>query len=231
MSKIFRIHEPGPRSFSVYERVHLDEIAVGAQEAEGIDPEALRERVLAEARMEAQQKVQEAYAEGLRRGAEAGKSQFLAQVSQAAEALHASSEAIRAARDNYLGTLEPQMLELVGEVARRILHRESRTDPDLIARTVRAALEHLVERETVVIHVNPEDADALKEQKIALLEEFDGVRQISVMPDAEIPRGGCVVETEHVHADARIDAQLERILDALLEGSEHTPVEESRDNT
>jgi len=231
MSKVFRVYESKPRSLFPYERIQLEEISVDAMEAEGYDPAVIRERVLAEARHEAERKVQEAYAEGVRRGMEAGRAQFLQSVGQSAAALEASARAIRTARAEFLDAMGPQMIELAGAIARRILQREVETDPDFARRTVHRAIEHLMDRNNVVVHVNPGDAEALRAQKIALLEEFDGVRQITVMPDPEIGPGGCVVETELVHVDARIDAQLERILDALREGPEPPSSEESVDKT
>jgi len=229
MSKVFRACESKPRSLFPYERIQLEEISVNAMEAEGYDPAAIRERVLADARREAERKVQEAYAEGVRRGMEAGRAQFLQSVGQSAAALETSAKVIRTARAEFLDAMGPQMIELAGAIARRILQREAEMDLELVGRTVRRALEHLTDRDNVVVHVNPSDAEALRAQKVALLDEFDGVRQITVMSDPAIGPGGCVVETERVHVDARIDAQLELILDALREGPELRSLEKSGD--
>jgi len=229
MSRVYRVSDSGPRSLLPFERLQLEEIAVSVMEAEGIDPVAIRDTIMAEARHEAECKVQEAYAEGMRRGIEAGKARFAESVAESAAALQAASEAMRAAHDAFLDSLTPQLIELAGAIARRILQRESKMDPDLALRTARRALEQLVEREAVVLHVNPKDADALRAQKIALLDEFDGVRQITVMSDPEIAPGGCLVETEKVHVDARIDAQLDRILDDLHKIPEPPAASESLD--
>ncbi len=67
------------------------------------------------------------------------------------------------------------------------------------------------------IHLNPADYEALQEQGITLLDEFDGVGHIEITPDESVPAGGCSVETNTVHVDARIDSQLAKILEALTE--------------
>jgi flagellar biosynthesis/type III secretory pathway protein FliH len=231
MSKVYRVCGSSPRSLSVYERTHLEEIAVDVTEVDGYDETSLRERVMIQVRREAEQKVKEAYAEGLRRGIEAGKLQFAQSVAESAIALKAAAATIGAAREEFLNSIEPQIIEVAGAIARRILQRESEEDPGLIGRTVRRALEHLIDRENVVIHLNPKDAEALRAQKIALLDEFEGVRNIVVQSDPEIGPGGCIVETERVHVDARIDAQLEQIIEALRDGLNHVNREDTRDES
>ena len=110
---------------------------------------------------------------------------------------------------------EPQLVELVGAIAARILQREARTDRDLVGATVRRVLDRLFERERLVVRVNPLDLDALRDQKVTLLEEFDGVRQLDVIADESVGPGGCVVESKTLFVDAQLDAQLGRILDEL----------------
>ena len=231
MSRVYRTYESAPRSLFPYERTYLEEIIVDVTEVNGYDETSLRERMMIQVRREAEQKVKEAYAEGLRRGIEAGKSQFAQSVAESAAALKAAAEAIRAAREEFLNSLEPQVVEVAGAIARRVLQRESEEDPELIGRTVRRALEHLIDRENVVIHLNPKDAEALRAQKIALLDEFEGLRNITVQPDPAIGPGGCIVETERVHVDARIDAQLEQIIVALRERMNHVTGEDTRDES
>jgi flagellar biosynthesis/type III secretory pathway protein FliH len=224
MSKVFKASEPSPRSLATYERVSLEELLATAsmdeEPEDAIDLEALRERVLMEAREEAESKVREAYAEGFRRGEEAGRAKFLAEVADAAELLRVAGAAVREAREEFLSSLEPQVIALTGAIAKNVLHRECATDSELLRRTVRRALERIVDRDKVIIHVNPNDADVLRAEKVDLLEQFDGVRQITILPDPEIVSGGCIVETERIHVDARVDAQLERILNVLLEEPE-----------
>jgi flagellar assembly protein FliH len=231
MSKVYRAYESSPRSLLPYERIPLQEIDIDSAEIDGYDEAGIRERVILQARHEAEKKVKEAYTEGIRRGIEAGKTQFAQSVAESAAALKAAAEAIRFAREEFLNSLEPQVIELAGAIARRVLGRESEEDSELIGRTVRRALEHLVDQEGVVIHLNPRDAEALRAQKIALLNEFEGLRQITVQSDPAIGPGGCVVETERVHVDARIDAQLEQIIEALQERQIHAHQEDARDET
>jgi flagellar assembly protein FliH len=129
---------------------------------------------------------------------------------------------MRAARDAFLESLEPQVVELVTLIAERILRRECATDRDLILRTVRRALEVISDRQRLTVRLNPDDAAALRAHEIRLLEEFPGLQPLLIEPDAAITPGGCTVESATAHVDARLETLLAGVIDALLDRS-HEP--------
>ncbi len=203
-----------PRSLTVFERDALEDTSPAEEpEEEVITPEM----ILAEARAEAEQKVREAYAEGLRRGREAGEKAFAEAVAESAEALRVAAGAMRTARDRFIDTLEPEVVELAFAIAQSIVQRECLFDRDLVRRTARRALETLADRESMVVRVNPTDLEAMRNEKIRILDEFEDVQQITVVADSAVAPGGCVAESSLMEADARIQSQLEAVLQLLRE--------------
>lgn len=174
-------------------------------------------RVLAEARSEAQRKIEEAYQVGYQRGAEAGREEFLASVAAAATALGQAGEAMQEAREAFIASLEPQVVDLACAIAQRIIRRELRLDPHLVAGIVRGAIENLADRERMRVHLNPADIEALQAQGMSLLEELRDVAHFEVVADESVEPGGCSVNTESIHADATLDTQLRKLMDALLD--------------
>lgn len=228
MGKVFKSPHINARMLASYEREVLEEVLPHDPEADGNAP-VTPEMILAKARAQAAQKVEEAYAEGLQRGTEASTERFAQAVAGSAEALGAAAQALQEAREAFLASLEPQVIELVGLIAGAVIEREARTDPELLRVTVRRALETLLDRERVVVHLHPADLEAMRAQKVTLLEEFDGVQRLDLEADESVPPGGCVIESELMHVDARLETQLERILDALREvpgAATDTPPEE-----
>jgi len=206
--------------FSSFERNELEEVVSGetADDEELAEPEPDPAEILAEARLEAERKVQEAYAEGLHRGQQAGEEKFRASVGEAAESLGSVGEALSQGRAQFLEEMERAVVALAQAVSKRVLQRETRhADFELLRNTVRSAVNELLDRERVTVRLNPEDLQALKDQNVSLLDEFDGVPELDVSPDASVGRGGCVLETDSLHVDARLDTQLNKIFDALLE--------------
>lgn len=202
-----------PRTLARYERDVLEEIIVGLVLPEQ-EPET-PETILAAARREAEQKVREAYAEGMRKGFEAGKAQFDESVAQAGDALQAAADAIHHARQAFIDSLTPQVLELATAIAARVLQREAVVDRELALRTVERALEHLTNHEHVTVRLNPADLEAVKSRRVELLDKVDGIAKLTVTADQSISPGGCVASSNLMEADARIESQLDAILNAL----------------
>jgi flagellar assembly protein FliH len=195
------------------------QVAQGSQEEEGaeeeIDLEALRLAVLEEARVEAEKKVQEAYAEGLRRGMEAGRAEFLESIAECESALHAAAGAMVRARKDFLDTLEPQVFEMALLLGERVLQREVRCDPEMVQHIAQKALTVLADRQHVVIRVHPSDLTAIREHEIALLDQFGGMDSLAVEEDASVGAGGCEVFSETMQVDARLETLLQHVLDEL----------------
>jgi flagellar assembly protein FliH len=81
-------------------------------------------------------------------------------------------------------------------------------------------LDLLLDRERLVARIHPSDLDAMRRHKPDLLKDFDGIRRIEFQPDEAMTPGGCVVESELLCADARIETQLDAMLAALRSAPE-----------
>lgn len=181
------------------------------------DPEQIRQEIMEAARFDAEEKVKQAYQEGLARGTEAGRERFLASIAKSAEALEAAAESIREDHENFLNSLEPQVVGLVKLLARRVLDREIRTDPELVQHTARRALSRLAGQYAVTLLVNPADFDAIRMHEIKLLETVPGVESLHVVASDDIQPGGCIARSEEMEVDARLENLLAQVLDALTE--------------
>ncbi|HNR30101.1 MAG TPA: FliH/SctL family protein [Candidatus Hydrogenedentes bacterium] len=221
MGKVFK-RAADAREIAPYEREPLEDLSrelLAALDSDSLnlDPAAMRAALLADVRAEAESKVREAFAEGRRRGFEAGHREFLESVAGATDTLAAAAQAIRLAHDEFLASLEPQVLHLVRRIAERVLGREIRTDPDLVARTARRALQCVSDRARVTVLVHPTDLDTMRTQEVSVLEEFKSVGELVIEADENVTRGGCVVETETLHVDARLEHLLEKVFEELAD--------------
>jgi flagellar biosynthesis/type III secretory pathway protein FliH len=227
MAKVYKKNgDDGRREVVPYERdvleTPLDVLAeLGDAGSLPVDPSAMREQVLADtlgaAREEAERKVREAYEEGRRRGFEEGRLEFEASVAQCARALETAAAEIRAAHARFMDSLEPEVFELAGLVAARILDREARTDPDHVHRVVRRAIGCIADQARLTVRVHPDDLAALKTHKVTLLEEFAGVEHLEVVADDNVSPGGCTVDSARMHVDSRLETLLANILDELAD--------------
>lgn len=194
-----------------------EEESEGEEEPEPVDPELIREEIMAAAREEAAQKVQEAYQEGLARGIQAGQERFEASLAQCTEALQAAAQAIQASHEEFVGSLEPQVVALVKLMATRVIEAELKTSQEAIQLMARRALSRLAGQFSVTLLVHPDDLAALKTHEVALLDSVAGVDTLHIQVSDNVEPGGCIAQSAEMEVDARLETLLNQVLDALTE--------------
>ena len=123
-------------------------------------------------------------------------------------------------RRELLADLQPYVVRISVEIARRILRRELRTDPGMITRIAESALEQVGAAANVRVRVHPLDAQVLEQSMMEIVSAPDEAAAIEVVPDAAIEQGGCVVESDRGIVDARLRTQFEEMQTRLLESLE-----------
>lgn len=105
--------------------------------------------------------------------------------------------------------VQRQLALLAAAIARQIIRRELKTQPDEIVAVVRetVGLLPIVARQ-VRVHLHPEDAELVRSR----LASASGERAWSIVEDPMLARGGCRVTSE----TSSIDAQLEQRLGAAI---------------
>jgi flagellar assembly protein FliH len=236
MSKIIKSDSENAEAYMRFERSSLqtaaqvleapdaEEDSDGPSLAQAEALEEARQRLeqeyadaIAAARADVEEKVRDAYDEGLRRGADAGRLEFMKGVESSLQAVQTVAQDMKAAQDEMFRRVEEEMVALARAVVSRVLHREARGDADALRRIIGEVLSHLADCERIVIRVHPEDLALLKEHAGPSLEGVEGAAGATFRADEGIARGGCTVETESSFVDAQLDTQLERILDELTE--------------
>jgi flagellar assembly protein FliH len=213
MPRIIKTDAVHRECVSSYQREALERVTYSEPSDNGsVDPA----EVLAQARAEAEHQGRAAYEQGLKRGMADGEQKFRESVAQSAGILRAAAGRIEEAHRQFLDEIEPQLVKLATSIASKIIDRETRISDDVIKRTVRAALEKTLGEEHVTVRVNPGDLEVLKTYRAELLQEFDGLSRIDLVPDESIDAGGCIAQTQSLRIDGRLNSQLEKILNELL---------------
>ena len=229
---VARIYKGGnARKLNIFGRDQMEEFApkplhidllpppleTSPPEVSSVDLEEFRQNLLAELRAEAQDKVEQAFKEGHRRGYEAGRKEFLDSTAQAAGLLEDAARQMAATREDFLQHLEPQVLEVVHLICARVLLREGRTGDELVVSIVRRALEKIADRQRIRLRISPRDHEALRKHRVTLLESFNGIEELEIIPDDSISPGGCIADSLLMHVDARLETLLQNVLDGLRE--------------
>lgn len=189
-----------------------------------ISPEEEAERIIDDARQSAASVVADAQmeAESIRLQAyQAGEQAAQAELDQAMTALdnmraELDQEAVSRAEE-FWKTVEPEVLKLSVEIARKIVRREIEKDDEFILDAVKAGLHQLSSRQDLKIRVNSADSEMVKEHRDDLTASFDGMPPVEVIEDRRVPQGGWIVESTSGRLDGRVDTQMNEIERSLTE--------------
>ena len=131
------------------------------------------------------------------------------------EALTTLNQAVKE-REQIVKDAENEILRLSLKIAEQIIRSEVSLHRDVSLNIVSEAIGRVSDREQIIVRVNREDAEYLKRYKDRLAGMLDGVKSFSILEDANVEPGGCIIETNLGFVDARISTKLKAIEEALL---------------
>lgn len=110
---------------------------------------------------------------------------------------------------------ERELVSMALEIARSVLDREARESPAALEASARRALGRVRRARTVVLRVNADDLAVARERVREWLAPGAEPSVLDFHADAEVERGGVIVECELGRIDARLSSQLDAIARAL----------------
>lgn len=115
---------------------------------------------------------------------------------------------------------EREVVKLALEVAKKIVHREVLVDREIVQSLIKVALSHVAVKSAVTVHLHPADYGYVLEQREAAGRAEEGDREVVLVADKTIDRGGCLVETECGDIDARIEEEFREVERAFFGGKD-----------
>lgn len=115
-----------------------------------------------------------------------------------------------------LENAEREIIALACKLAEKIIGKDLDRNPELVVEMCANAIENVRMSQQVVVRVNPKDAQILREHRKRMMELIGRVKEIAIKEDQEIPRYGCIIETDSGTIDAQLSTQLEMLRNVLL---------------
>ena len=154
---------------------------------------------------------QEAFDEGFA----AGVAHAQAQLDGPASAMAAAAEQLQAMRGDAAASVEPAAVELALRIAEQALGAWLVADRGVVVEVVRGALRRLVERDRVLILVNPDDLELVRDHASRLVGELGGIEHCEVQAERRVRPGGAIVRTSEGEVDATLETKLARAREVL----------------
>ena len=107
---------------------------------------------------------------------------------------------------DYLGTVEHDMVEVVGRALERILGEIG--DKELIIRVVKNALATVRNEKNLTLRVAPDQVATVKARMNEILAQYPIIVDVQVMGDGRLGKTGCILESEIGVIDASLEGQI-----------------------
>jgi flagellar assembly protein FliH len=153
--------------------------------------------------------------EGFDEGFAAGIAHAQAQLEGPAGAMAAAAEQLQAMRGDAAASVEPAAVELALRIAEQALGAWIVADRGVVVEVVRGALRRLVERDRVLILVNPDDLELVRDHASRLVGELGGIEHCEVQAERRVRPGGAIVRTAEGEVDATLETKLARAREVL----------------
>lgn len=203
-------------SSAAFEFEALEPVEVLSAEEQGVWL-AEASAILETARAEADAIREAARQEGFQAGYAQGIASAQEYLAPSVSALAAAQEALGDERARAAEAVEREAVELAFRLAEKALGAAIEAKPEHVVDVVRGGLRRLLERDRVLVMVNPEDLEILRGAADGLKAELGGIGELDVQAERRVNRGGAIVRTAAGEVDGRFEVQLERAREAMLE--------------
>ena len=154
--------------------------------------------------------------EGFEAGYEAGQAKAQKEI---ADLLAFAETAVREVSDTRVRILEENetaLVELAIQAAEKILQTTLAAEPERVADVLRGALRKAYVRDRLQVVCNPEDLSLVETASDTLQAQVGTLKNLELVGDRRIHRGGVIVRTPGGDVDATIGSQLDRLRAAML---------------
>jgi flagellar assembly protein FliH len=114
-------------------------------------------------------------------------------------------------REEIIKNSEQDIVKLSLSIAKKVINEEVKLNPDIVVSIAKQAMNKVIDRDKVIIKVNPKDYNLIRKYKQDFLSIREGIKDFDIMQDSSIEQGGVLIETPSGNVDARIPKQIEEV--------------------
>ena len=172
--------------------------------------------IISNAKIEEKSIFEKSKSDGFKAGHEEGYKAGNEEAQRLVERIHKMIEAVQAKRQEILDNTEQQIVSLVILIVRKVVKIMSENQKSVIMSNVLQALKKVKGSGDVTLRVNLADVKLTTEHIKDFIHQVENIKNISVVEDSSVEKGGCIVETDFGAIDARISSQLNELETQIL---------------
>ena len=157
----------------------------------------------------------EAFEKGFAAGEEAGFEIGLKKAEVTFQGLEGIFSTLTAYKKTLAESCEKDMIDMVTNISRKVIHQELETNSDVIVGIVREALKYNVAGGEVTVKVNPKDLEVLSEHREEIIALGEGLKGLTIEGSEGVSRGGCLIDTNYGEIEATMEGFFEELEEKL----------------
>jgi flagellar assembly protein FliH len=114
---------------------------------------------------------------------------------------------------------EAELIELVKRISEKVIYGHTQIDNEIVKRAIVKSFELIPEPTEATISVSTEDYELIETAKEDLFETIKSLKNVSIVSDPSLARGGCRIETKAGEVDSDIASRLEAISSSIMEAA------------
>jgi flagellar assembly protein FliH len=159
----------------------------------------------------------EGFEKGMKEGRDAGKQETAQEMAQILDPFRKALGTADQMLEDMLARYETQLVELVCQIAGKVVMAKLDADETVIKNTILDALSQLASPEEIVLSVAEEDYEYVEMIKETFFESVRSLTNITVNTDAMIPKGGCRIESAGATIATDPESKLKAVYDAIAQ--------------
>ena len=158
------------------------------------------------------------FKEGKSAGLSEGKTSIRSEVNQAVELVGKLIAEIESGMDIVWRDIHEKAADLSLVMARMVVGKIAEEYDELALKLTKKCIKMVRDQARIKILVNPQDIKMLRSQNADLMSQAEGIKEIEIVEQASVKRGGVLIETEGGQIDGRFEEQLSAFEAALKPG-------------
>ncbi len=118
-------------------------------------------------------------------------------------------------RDEMIQHFESHLLDIALLIARKVVKKLTEEQKGIVVNNLLSALKKLKGAVKVVVHLNSEDLEVVNHFKKRIIDNIADLKEVEIVEDPMVEKGGCLVESNYTIIDANIASQLNKIEEVI----------------
>ncbi|MCS7243512.1 MAG: FliH/SctL family protein [Candidatus Calescibacterium sp.] len=178
--------------------------------------EMIIKKAIEEAQNKAKEILEQSYSQGFQQGLEDAHKKLENEYQKKILELQQEIDNIFNIRKKLVKDFEKELIELVLDVAERIISKKIEEEGSVVVSYLSDLLTRVERSKSITIWVNPDELEDVKNFKENFKYLLEDVENLTIAPDQRISKGGCIIETNFGKIDSRISTKFDVLKEILL---------------